>query len=440
MEECRRDPRPEDAFNALAAALIPEREGNGNDWVSQLTRPILAWVFMKGGFETLGDVQAALMEFGVNEVIGRAGVPQGLIAALEGKNVKEYLGTTVFSALACFGSGWGKDSTTGMDFSLDDICTNGAYVLSAEPEVTQRAPIVVFWRLLLRKLLRSSKPVPLTLAFDEALAAGRIPSVRDALATLRDREVSIIFGTQHTSGLKEVYGNVEGESLIASFTSRIFLLNGLDPRDRDYLVDALGKRTVKDATVGGKGGQTRHIEVPLLTRDDLNRRASNEGAFWAVLDGSGVTRTGDPLIARLLGTPRKTLIRRPTQEEIDADIYRAERSESPVQYVTPALDEQVERVLAALREDELVAVPHGEVLEAILARHPEMMSEWARTGKVPVPAFREAMVGRKLRSVDPDVPSDDYLVAPFDDPLIEDRNPVVQPLDPDDYPSPDEVY
>jgi len=420
LEECRRDPKPEDAFAALAAALIPEREGN--DWVSQLSRPILSWVFAKGGFQTMGDLQDALINEGVDAVLAKTEVPRGLILALEGKNVKEYLGTTIFSAMACFGRGWGRESTDGHDFSLEDFCTTGGYVLSAEPEVSQRAPIVVFWRLLLRKLLRSSKPVPLTLAFDEALMAGKIPSVRDALATLRDREVSIIFGTQHLSGLKEVYGMAEGESLIASFTSRIFLLNGLDPRDREHLVQALGKRTVKDATGGGKGAQTRHVEVPLLTLDDLNRRASIEGAFWAVLEGAGVTRTGYPVVARLLGTPKNLqLIRRPSSEEIAAEVARCSEAAPQAQsWVTPGVEEQEKSVLGTLPEDDLVAVPYGAVLAHIMERHNEVFAVHGLTGKVPVKFLREAMAEQKARTVNPDEPSDDYLPPLDDEPLLHD--------------------
>jgi hypothetical protein len=370
----------------------------------------------------MGDLQDALINEGVEAVLARTEVPKGLLLALEGKNVKEYLGTTIFSAMACFGRGWGRESTDGHDFSLEDFCSAGGYVLSAEPEVSQRAPIVVFWRLLLRKLLRSSKPVPLTLAFDEALMAGKIPSVRDALATLRDREVSIIFGTQHLSGLKEVYGNAEGESLIASFTSRIFLLNGLDPRDRDHLVQALGKRTVLDATVGSKGGQSRHVEVPLLTLDDLNRRASIEGSFWAVLEGSGVTRTGFPLVARLLGTPKNLqLIRRPSTEEIEQEIAKSSATAAQAQvYVTPELEEQEDKVLSTLADDDLVPVPHGEILEAILSKYPGVLASWGKTGKVSVKLFREATEGRTHRTVDLDEPSDDYLPPPDDEPLVDD--------------------
>ena len=308
MEECRQDARPTDAFNALAAALIPGR--TESDWVAELTRPILAHVLEHGGFGALGEVQDAVMGQGLDAVLAAAQVPSGLLAALDGKNVREYIGTTLFSALSPFQSGWGRTVTSRHDFSLADVTKTCTYVLSAEPEVTRRTPITVFWQLLFRRLLQSSEPVPLTLLFDEALAAGKIPSVRDALVTLRDRHVSIVFGTQHLSGLREVYGPTEGDSLIASFTSRILLLNGLDPRDREWLVKSLGQRTIHEK----KHKSVTTTAIPLLTLDDLGRRASSAGVFWAVIDGPGMTRTGEPIIARMVGGP-KDLIRQPSAEE-----------------------------------------------------------------------------------------------------------------------------
>jgi hypothetical protein len=328
MEECRRDARPTDAFNALAAALIPGR--TESDWVAELTRPILAHVLEHGGHGCLGEVQDAVMGQGLDAVLAAAQVPPGLLAALEGKNVREYIGTTLFSALSPFQSGWGRMVTSTHDFSLSEVCRTCTYVLSAEPEVTRRTPITVFWQLLLRRLLQSSEPVPLTLLFDEALAAGKIPSVRDALVTLRDRHVSIIFGTQHLSGLREVYGPTEGDSLIASFTSRILLLNGLDPRDRDWLVKSLGQRTIHEK----KHKSVTTTAIPLMTLDDLGRRASSAGVFWAVIDGPGMTRTGEPIIARMIGGP-KNLIRQPSAEERAAFPVPAPAPARPVRTPLP---------------------------------------------------------------------------------------------------------
>jgi len=341
LEECRNDPRPADAFAALAEALIPS---NGeHDWVAKLTRPILAWVLQHSGYKTLSELQDANVREGVENVVSKAGVPNGLIQALEGQNVKQYMGTTIFSALACYRDGWGREVTGAHDFSLDDVCKRGCYVLSAEPTVSQRTPLVVFWRMLFRKLLQSSKPVPLTMLFDEALAAGKIPSVRDALSTLRDREVSIVFGTQHLSGLREVYGDAESESLIASFSARIWLLSGLDERDREHISKVLGKRTIPRK----QGKDTVPVVVPLMTLAELNRRANQTRymrvngklrkvpVFWAIIDGPGFTKGGEPVIGKFLGG-KTDFIRRPTVKELEMELQTPIAIDVPHQDINSA--------------------------------------------------------------------------------------------------------
>lgn len=311
MEECRQEGFPTAAFNALAAALIPGR--GEEDWVAQLARPILSWTMEHGEFGNLGHLQDALTMEGMDVVISRARVPKGLVLALQGKNVREYLGTTIFSSLACFGSGWGREVTSCHDFTLKDVCERGAYVLSAEPERHLRTPLTVFWRLLLRRLQRSSEKVPLTLLFDEALAAGRIPDVQDLLVTIRDRDVSVIFGTQHLSGLRQVYGRDEGDSLIASFASRIWLLSALDHRDRKELVEELGTRVIFETRGRGAHAQVVPVDIPLLGRADLNLRANQSGAFWAVIESPSLL--GHPTVCRMVGGP-EDLIQRPPQNEV----------------------------------------------------------------------------------------------------------------------------
>lgn len=348
MEECRRDTAPSASFNALAAALIPGR--GDEDWVAQLSRPILSWVMERGQSNSLANLQDALVNKGVDSVLDTAEVPQGLVLALQGKNVREYIGTTLFASLACFGSGWGREVTSSHDFTLADVCSQGAYVLSAEPERNLRAPLTVFWRLLLRRLQRSSEKIPLTLLFDEALAAGRIPDVQDLLMTIRDRDVSVIFGTQHLSGLRQVYGREEGDSLISSFASRIWLLSALDHRDRKELIEELGMRIIIEKHGSGSNRQEVPVEVPLLARADLNRRANQSGVFWAVIESP--SSEGNPIICRMQGGPTD-LIQRPPVGAIEdhPDLYSPRPTTPPlITQGEPPI--QVIQALEALHDDE----------------------------------------------------------------------------------------
>jgi hypothetical protein len=308
LEECRRDSSPQDAFEALAAVLI---EGDEKDWVPQLARPILAWVLAANQHGTLAELADDFTHRGVEEVLKRAELPGGLLQSLEGKNVKEYIGTTIFSHLAPFRSGWGREVTSGHDFNLKDILRRGGYVLSAETEPSRRTPLLVFWRMLFRRMLRTQPPMDLTLLMDEGLAAGKIPQFSDALNTLRSKGVSVVFAIQNTAGLKEIYGPQGGPAVEEAFTNRITLLNGLNPEDAEKLSKRLGSYT---RVRRQKQGQASHERADLMPLEEVSRRGAGEQDRWAVFEIVGSTSSKRPIMARMV--PSTLVIRKPKPSEI----------------------------------------------------------------------------------------------------------------------------
>jgi hypothetical protein len=308
LEECRLDPSPQDAYETLAAVLI---SGEDRDWVPQLARPILAWVLASGHYQSLGELADDFTERGVEPVLKDIGLPGGLIQSLEGKNVKEYIGTTIFSHLAPFRSGWGREVTSGHDFSLADIIKRGGYVLSAETVATRRAPLIVFWRLLFRRMLRTTEPMDLTLLMDEGLAAGKIPDFADALNSLRSKGVSIVFAIQNTAGLRDIYGPQGGPAVEEAFTNRITLLNGLNSDDAEKLSKRLGTytRIRKQVQV-----TPTHDRADLIPLEEVARRGAGEKDRWAVFEVVGATTSNRPIMARLVAS--ELVIRKPKPSEI----------------------------------------------------------------------------------------------------------------------------
>ena len=303
LEECRKDPNPMDAFEALAAVVIT---GDDQDWVPQLARPILAWVLASNRYETLAALADDAIARGMETVLKDVGLPEGLLQSLEAKYVKEYIGTSFFSSLAPFRSGWGRDVTTGHDFSLSDIVLRGGYVLSAETEPSRRAPLTVFWRMLFRMMLRTQTPMDLTLLMDEGLACGKIPNFADALNTLRSKGVSIVFAIQNTAGLKDIYGPQGGPAVEESFTSRITLLNGLNTEDAENLSKRLGCYT---RVRKQRNGTPTHDRAELMPMEEVLRRGAGEGDRWAVFELVGATASNRPIMARLF--PSELIIRGP---------------------------------------------------------------------------------------------------------------------------------
>lgn len=303
LEECRQDENPYDAFASLAAVLI---SGEEKDWVPQLARPILASVLISGRHETLGDLADEFSLRGVESVLKDAEVPQGLLESLEGKNVKEYIGTTLFSCLSSFQSGWGRQVTCRHDFSVDDMLHKGGYVLSAEAEPSRRVPLTLFWRMLFRRTLRSYESYDLTILLDEGLAAGKIPNFADALNTMRSKGVGIIYAIQNTAGLREIYGPQGGPAVEEAFTNRITLLNGLNAEDAEKLSKRLGTYTRVRAQ---RQGTATHDRAELMPLEEVMRRGAGERDRWAVFEVVGASHSSRPILARMVASNQGVRIR-----------------------------------------------------------------------------------------------------------------------------------
>lgn len=314
VQECRNDANPNDAFQTLAAALIPDPENHEASWVPETARPVLAHLLTHGGYKTLGDLSDHLVKDGVIGVLDAANLPSGMKKDLEGgQNVKEYVGVTIAVRLAPFSYGWGRAVTSEHDFSLEDVLTRGGYVLSAETIRARRAPLVLFWQLLLRKAMTENRHWGTSFFLDEALAAGRIPDADDALNTLRSRGISLVFGVQTESGLEKLYGH-GAHSLIDAFTSRVWLLNGLNARDREKIAKDMGHYTTLRQS--GSGDPTPQPS-PLISPDDLKTRGRRPEDRWAIFDVMGATSTGRSIIARMIPGP-PDLVRLPSPAEVEA--------------------------------------------------------------------------------------------------------------------------
>ena len=314
-EACREKDAAErdSAFETLASMLMPCPPGKDDSWVQEVGRPILAEGLKTGKFETLGDFADAVRDLPLQEILTHLDVPRGLLGLLRGTNVPEYIGSAFYSNLACYRAGWGRVVTSGHDFTLGDFVRKGGYVLSAESEATRALPLQLFWRMLLRKLMRATGKVPLTILMDEGLAAGKIPNLRQALETLRNRNVSLWMGIQSESGLLDVYSPTTGKAILDTYGNRITLLHGLDSQDAENLSKRLGTWTMRRKS---PNQQAQVSPVPLLTTSEISARGKRMEDRWAVFEMRESAYSGLPLIARTLEAPFPT--RRPSAAELEA--------------------------------------------------------------------------------------------------------------------------
>ena len=301
------------AFETLATMLMPCPPGKDESWVQEVGRPIMAEGLKTGKFETLGDFADSVRDLPLKEILAHLDVPRGLQGLLSGTNVPEYVGSAFYSNLACYRAGWGRVVTSGHDFTLAEFIAKGGYVLSAESEATRALPLQLFWRMLLRKLMRATGKSPLTILMDEGLSAGKIPNLRPALETLRNRGVSLWMGIQSESGLLDVYTPTTGKAIMDTFGNRITLLHGLDATDQENLSKRLGTWT---KTRRQANSPAQVSPVPLLMISEMSVRGKRMEDRWAVFEMRESAYSGLPLIARTLEAAFPT--RRPNDAELAA--------------------------------------------------------------------------------------------------------------------------
>lgn len=127
--------------------------------------------------------------------------------------------------------------------SLDDFIRHGGYVMNCEMSDGLRAPVHLFWAMLLGRLRnRAEGSSPVLLLLDEFGDAGRLPNIERALVLLRSKGVSILAGIQNLGLLEEVYER-SAKAVLNGFGSRIWLTRNLDEELREKLSRALGKWT-----------------------------------------------------------------------------------------------------------------------------------------------------------------------------------------------------
>lgn len=320
LREALNDPEPEDSVAALASMLMPESRPGGNDFVKAAARPLLTHCLLSGKFATLADLRSAIRDQGLTKVLTDLQTPPGYMAALQGKNMTEYVTDAFLVALTPYSIGWGRRTSSAHDFTLEDFFDRGGFILSAETDPTLNLPVQVFWRFLFRRMLASNRKLKMLLLMDEALAAGPLRDADNALVTLRSKEVSIWYGVQNLSGLRDVYGGGDkGQRVIDSFNNSITLLHALNDNDRAALMKNLDTCTVMEKKHGGMGKVP--VSAPLISSAELQRRGRVEEEFWAVLRVTGISAPSNPIIGRLVPTTGQ-LVRTPTDEEREAALQR----------------------------------------------------------------------------------------------------------------------
>lgn len=222
------------------------------------------------------------------ERVGRAAVQIAVVLLAASEKERGAVLTTVKKALAWSTSDEVRRFLGGVsDWSIDDVLENRADLYVVVP-LDQVDPLSVFMRLVATLILGAvarqdgyrTLPKPLLLVLDEFVRLGRMQSFEAMATVAAGAGVEAMFVTQDRGQVEAVYGREATTTLFgACATVRVFGLGRTDTATAQWIVDALGDRTVETY-----GRQLRGKEKPtgseqrtkLMSVDELLELPSDE--------------------------------------------------------------------------------------------------------------------------------------------------------------------
>lgn len=214
-----------------------------------------------------GDVVPLLESWrAAPEQVGRsaAQIATALLAAKEGE--RGGVITTVGKSLSwCTSDEVRRFLCSVSDWSLDDVLEDRADLFVVVP-LDQVDPMSVFMRLTATLILgavarqdgRRRLPKPLLLVLDEFVRLGRMPAFETMATVAAGAGVEAMFVTQDRGQVEAVYGREATATLFgACATVRVFGLGRTDTATAQWVVEALGDRTVET-----RGRQLRGKDRP----------------------------------------------------------------------------------------------------------------------------------------------------------------------------------
>lgn len=262
--------------------IFPLRSNDNNLWVRQMARTMFRAILEARSWASLQEISRSLQTSQFDEFIGKLppiwqklmSEPKSSVPVVQ--DLVETLGRWETPRVAAITEG---HSTV----TIDDFLTKGGYIMNNEASDALRAPVQLFWAMVLGRLRNrpdnaSSK---ILLLMDEFGDAGRIPDIETALLLLRSKGVGIIAGVQNFGILEKAYGRCL-KAVLNGFGTKIVLGARLEDDYRKQLSGHVGKFTLRFKTAGSKQDQER--EADLLPASEWGQY-SNESAVFSRIHG-----------------------------------------------------------------------------------------------------------------------------------------------------------
>jgi hypothetical protein len=261
--------RSTEDFDILVDYIFPKNPKDPNGWVRDMARVIFGAVLRSKRWESIQQIARTLRETRLEPFLA-------MLDSIFLDTMKEPKSQVpVLQDLVVTLSRWetvrvrtiteGKSTVT-----LDDFIARGGYVMNCEDSDALKAPVHVFWAMLLGRLRnRPEGASKILLLLDEFGDCGRINNIQRALVLLRSKGVSIVAGIQNLGLLQDVYPQ-DWKAVMEGFGTRIWLARNLEDELRERLSKALGKFT-RRIPPANKNAKETEKEADLMPLDAWGR-------------------------------------------------------------------------------------------------------------------------------------------------------------------------
>jgi hypothetical protein len=273
MEEIR----SADDFDLLVDYVFPVNLRDANKWVRDMARILFSAILRSRRWESIQEISRTLRATRLEPFLANLD-PVWRDLLKEPKSQVPVLQDLV-ATLARWETPRVSSITEGPStVTLDEFIAKGGWVMNCEMADALRAPIHLFWAMLLGRLRnRPEGSSPILLLLDEFGDAGQLPNFERALVLLRSKGVAFVAGIQNLGLLKDVYPQ-NWQAVAQGFGSKIWLLRNADDEIREGLTRALGKWTRKVKAANAKSRDTEK-DVDLMPLDAWGRWSDERAAL-----------------------------------------------------------------------------------------------------------------------------------------------------------------
>lgn len=138
---------PDLAAKTLAGALLPTNPGKEteNQWIKDTAIPILAQGILSGRWHNLAELADEIEHSSFTTLLNNLEIGAGRMFSMGGRNVPQYASNEISNNTAAYLSGRARHIVTSSDFTMQEVFSNGLYIMGQATSSHEKRVLRLFW-------------------------------------------------------------------------------------------------------------------------------------------------------------------------------------------------------------------------------------------------------------------------------------------------------